>query len=57
MSTSADDIARLLNGGGVDSSTLAEVMTDYFCGDDDEAGLFTFLLATAIQYVITQYSS
>ena len=36
--SSADEIVRLLNDGGVDSATLAEVMTEYFCDDNDDAG-------------------
>ena len=36
--SSADGIVRLLNDGGVDSGTLAEVMTEYFCDDNDDAG-------------------
>ena len=53
MSSTDDTIARLLNDGGVDSAVLAEVMTDYFCEDDDDyAGQFTFLHATKIRYVV-----
>ena len=53
MSSADDTIVRLLNDGGVDSAALAEVMTDYFCEDDDDyRGQFTFLHATKIQYVV-----
>ena len=37
--SSANDIARMLNVRGVDSTALAEVMLDYF---DDDRGMFTF---------------
>ena len=40
----ADDIACMLNVGGVDSATLAEVMLDYFDDACDDKGVFTFLL-------------
>ena len=30
---SMDDIVRILNAGGVDSDSLAEVLKDYFCGN------------------------
>lgn len=45
MST-ADEVARMLNLGGVDGSALAEVISDYFEygePEEDELGLFTFL--------------
>ena len=43
--SAAEDVARLLNLGGVDSSNLEDVIRDYFTeggGPEDELGKFTF---------------
>ena len=40
--TAMDDIIRILNVGGVDSDSLAEVVADYFCGNSsDSDGMFS----------------
>ena len=45
--SSTDDIARLLNLGGADSTALAEVITDYFWDGGavpfEDSGLFYIL--------------
>ena len=47
--SSADDIARMLNVGGVDNAALSEVISDYFADDrpQEDAGLFTFFIPHA----------
>ena len=58
--SSTDDIARLLNLGGADSTALAEVITDYFWDEGaapfEDSGLFTFFqTALFIQHASVQY--
>ena len=54
--SSMDDIARLLNLGGADSTALAEVITDYWPYWDEDSDLFTFFqTALFIQHASVQY--